>query len=48
MRSLRAQLSEARDWLFPRRCLVKQRWIDEKTARAVMRTRLTAKCDRPK
>ena len=45
--SFRAQLSGMRDWLFPRRCLRKQRWTSEHVAKSVMRSRLTAQHDRP-
>ena len=43
MPSLRSQLSDARDWLFPRKCLRKQRWMTERIAKSVIRTRLAAK-----
>ncbi|MDZ4342136.1 MAG: hypothetical protein U1E51_06815 [Candidatus Binatia bacterium] len=45
--SLRSQLAEARDWLFPRKCLRKQRWLTEATALAVIRSRLVSDRDPP-
>lgn len=39
---MRQQLSEARDWLFPRKCLRKQRWTSQATAKRVIRTRMAA------
>ena len=47
MPSLRSQLADARDWLFPRKCLRKQRWMTERIAKSVIRTRLAAKRDAP-
>ena len=45
--SLRSQLADMRDWLFPRKCLRKKRWLSEKTARSVMKSRLESNRDRP-
>lgn len=44
---LRVQLSVARDFLFPRRCIRKKRWRSERMAKAVIRTRLGANLYKP-
>jgi len=45
--AMRQQLAEARDWLFPRRCLRKKRWLTEKLVETVIRSRLRSNRDRP-